>query len=168
VQTITNPKSNRSLLNNILLAGVSAGALDGIAAIIDFLIETGRNPLIIFVYIASGLFGSRAYVDQHLMAVFGLLLHFLIAVIFSAFYFLVYPKLNFLHKNRVVSAVVYGVFVWIIMNLVVVPISIPHPFSFHPVKVLLATAILIICIGIPISFMAASFYRKGSSLVKSS
>ena len=154
--------SGKLLFRNILLAGIVAGALDATAAIIDYYIETGKNPVIIFVYIASGVFGKRVFQGSQSIAIFGLLFHFLIAIIFSAFYFWIYPKLKLLHVNRLTSAVLYGIFVWLVMNLVVVPLSITHTFTFHFMKALLAVIILIICIGLPISFRAASFYRKNS------
>ena len=158
----TSPKtySNKLLFQRILLAGVVAGALDAVAAIIDYYVETGKNPVIIFVYIASGVFGKQAFSGSQSIAIFGVLFHFLIAIIFSAFYFWIYPVVQFLHSNKVISAVIYGIFVWLVMNLLVVPLSITHTWTFKLMNVFKAVAILIVCVGIPVSFTATSFYRK--------
>ena len=156
----TSPKTNTGKFKTILLTGLLAGTLDALAAIINFYEATGKNPLIVFVFIASGVLGNQAYSDGQSIALLGLLFHYIIAIIFSAFYFLMYPKLKFLHWNKINSAILYGIFVWIVMNLAVVPLTITHTLTFHIMKALLAVAILIICIGIPISFIASSFYNK--------
>jgi hypothetical protein len=160
LQTSLKTYSNTLLFQRILLAGVVAGTLDAAAAIIDYYIETAKNPVIIFVFIASGVFGKQAFLGSQYIAIFGVLFHFLIAIIFSAFYFWVYPKIKFLHANRQASAVVYGIFVWLVMNLLVVPLTITHTWTFHIGKALLAALILIVCIGMPITFMANAFYKK--------
>jgi hypothetical protein len=41
------------LFKTILFAGFVAGTLDALAAIINFYVATGKNPLIVFVFIAS-------------------------------------------------------------------------------------------------------------------
>ncbi|MEP6948412.1 MAG: hypothetical protein ABI863_04030 [Ginsengibacter sp.] len=163
MQTSSKTYSGTSLFRTILLAGVIAGALDATAAIIDFYVATGNGPARIFVYIASGAFGKQEHLTPQSMIIFGVLFHFLIAIIFSAFYFWIYPVIQFLHKNKLLSAVLYGIFVWLVMNLLVVPLTITHIWTFQLVKVLKAALILIVCIGIPISFMATSLYKKISS-----
>lgn len=150
------------LFRSILFAGLLAGVLDATAAIIDFSIESGKNPIIIFVYISSGVFGKQAFQGSQSIAIFGLLFHFLFAIIFSAFYFLIYPGMKFLHRNKVLSAIIYGIFVWLVMNLGVVPLTITHAITFHFTKALLAASILIACIGLPICFMAAAFYKRNA------
>ena len=157
----TSPKTNTGkLFKTILLTGLLAGTLDALAAIINYYVATGKNPTIIFIYIASGVVGKQVYSYGQSIALLGLFFHYCFAIIFSAFYFLMYPKLKFLHWNKINSAILYGIFVWIVMNLAVVPLTITHTLTFHIMKALLAVAILIICIGIPISFIASSFYNK--------
>ena len=148
------------LFKTILFAGFIAGTLDALAAIINFYVATGKNPLIVFVFIASGVLGKQAYSDGQSIALLGLFFHYIIAIMFSAFYFLMYPKLKFLHLNKLNAAIIYGIFVWLVMNLIVVPLSKTSPLPFKIMNALLAVVILIVCIGIPISFIASSFYNK--------
>jgi hypothetical protein len=156
--------SNKSLIKTILIAGLIAGTLDAAAATIKYYINTGNGPVRIFVFIASGIFGNEAYEGSQSIAIFGLIFHYLTAIIFSAFYFLIYPKIEFLHNNKLFSAFLYGIFVWLIMNLIVVPLSNTPALTFHITDALIAAFILIICIGIPVCFMAASFYKKNISV----
>ena len=143
-----------------MIAGIIAGTLDALAAIINYYASTGKNPVRVFVFIASGVFGKDAYASSQSIAVFGVLFHYLIAIIFSVFYFLIYPMLRFLRINKFFSAFLYGIFVWLIMNFIVVPLSNTAPLPFHIKGALLAILILIICVGIPICFIANSFYKK--------
>jgi hypothetical protein len=160
LQTPSKTSSNKLLFQRILLAGIIAGALDAAAAIIDFYVATGKNPAGIFKYIASGVFGKQAHLSSQSMVIFGVLFHFLIAIIFSAFYFWIYPGIKFLHKNKFASAVLYGVFVWLVMNLVVVPLTITHALTFQTLDVLKGIIILIVCVGMPVTFMASSYSGK--------
>src|SRR5215217_2855024 len=96
------------------------------------------------------------------MIIAGLILHYIIAIGFTTFCFLLFPKVKALSKNKILTGTLYGIFVWMIMNLVVVPLSSigRPPFVFD--SVLVNVLILIVCIGIPLSFMANKFYKSKS------
>ena len=145
----------------ILKAGLIAGTMDILAACILVYIRTGSTHLTgILKFIASGVFGKAALDGGGPMVFAGLLFHYLIAGIFAALFFWIYPRMQIASKNRLASGVVYGIFVWCIMNLAVVPLS--HVAS-RPITLsnaLINTGILIICIGIPVSYIAHAYYRK--------
>lgn len=150
--------------NRILLTGFIAGTLDATAAIIKFYIKTGKSPVFVFIYVASAVFGKEVYTMGHFIAFAGLLFHYLVAIIFSACYFLLYPKLKFFHSNKIFNAIIYGIFVWLVMNLVVVPLTRVQVFPFNLLNALVETLILIVCIGMPISFITSSFYKNKKSI----
>jgi uncharacterized membrane protein YagU involved in acid resistance len=152
--------ANRNALKTILFTGIVAGFLDALAAIINYYIVTGKSPVIVFNFIASGVLGSNALTGGLPIAFLGLLFHFIIATIFAAFYFLIYPFIEKFSKNRFANGVVYAIFVWLVMNLVVVPLSNAPKQSFHWNKALLAAGILVVCIGMPISYIISSYYSK--------
>src|SRR5262245_53905065 len=107
----------------ILKTGLIAGTCDIICAMLHYFIRTGNNPLRILNYVAGAVFGPEASGSGVLMPVLSLLFHYTIATIFAAFFFLIYPHLKFLSKNIVLSGIGYGLFVWLVMNLIVVPMS---------------------------------------------
>jgi hypothetical protein len=147
----------------ILQAGLIAGTLDILSAFIYYYIKTGKiNFLVIFQFIASGIFGKDAGAGGTAMILAGLILHYAIAFSFTIFFFWLYPKVNVMSKNRIVTAIVYGLFVWSVMNLVVVPSSntVHRPFKLE--GALINMGILIVCIGLPLSFMANAFFKKSS------
>src|SRR6267154_65435 len=158
---MTPPSSHpRSLLLTILLTGLLVGTLDAAAAVIQFIIPTWRNPVRIFEYIASGVFGTNAFSGGPVMSVLGLLFHYFIATAWTSLFFTLYPRIPWLAKNRVAGGLVYGVFIWLMMNMVIVPLSnVPH----FPVRVsgaAIGMAILMIVVGLPISFRANRYYLK--------
>ncbi|MCW3088794.1 MAG: hypothetical protein JWQ78_2180 [Sediminibacterium sp.] len=146
----------------ILLAGLIAGTLDILTAFVHYYILTGKNPVKILNYIASGVFGREAaYGGGTGMALLGLLFHYVIAFAFTVFFFWLYPRWNALAKNKWLTAIGYGLFVWAVMNLLVLPFltRIPGaPFNFS--KAAVAAAILICMIGVPVSLMANAYYKK--------
>jgi len=147
----------------ILQAGLIAGTLDILSAFIYYYIKTGKtNFLVIFQFIASGIFGKDAGTGGTSMILAGLILHYVIAFSFTIFFFWLYPKINVMSKDRIVTAVVYGLFVWTVMNLIVVPLSNTAHRPFKIEGALINMGILIICIGLPLSFIANAFFRKRS------
>jgi hypothetical protein len=157
--TFDIPKQ-KSLAHAILVTGLLAGTLDISAAIIQYLIKTRNNPVKIFNYIASGVFGKAAYTDGRVMPVVGLLFHYCIAIIFTAFFFLIYPKIKFLSKNIVLSGLLYGIFTWLVMNFIVVPLSAISGFPSSVLQSVIGCLILMFAIGLPVAIMAYRYYFK--------
>ena len=150
-------------LKIILLSWLLVGTLDILSAFVDYYIATGKNPLAILSYIASGVFGKSALGGGAGIMLAGLLLHYFIACCFTLFFFWLYAKTNLLAVNRVLTGIAYGLFIWIIMNLAVVQLSgVPHgPVSAMKMgKVIKAALILICMIGLPLSFIAYKYTHK--------
>ena len=149
-----------SALKTVLLATLIAGTLDITAAVIQVSIK-GVEPIKIGYYIASGVFGKEvAYGSGQWMALVGLFFHYVIAFIWSVFMFLVYPRVKKILKNKVLIGVLYGIFVWAIMNLVVVPFSNTPKSPLKLQGAIIACLILIFCIGIPICLIVDRYYSK--------
>lgn len=142
----------------ILLTALLAGTLDISAAIINYMIQGGQQPESVLKYIASGVFGSRAFQGDPLMPYWGILFHYIIAFLFTLFYFVIYPFLPSFKNNIPLSAFIYGIIVWIVMNKIIVPFSHTPPLPFVLWKTLVQLGILIICIGLPISWLAKKHY----------
>jgi hypothetical protein len=145
------------LILNILLTTLLAGTLDLIAAIIS----SGAKPLIICQYIASAVFGREAaFAGGYTMGLTGLLFHYLIAFGWTVLFFLAYPRISLLSKNIYLTGLFYGVFVWCMMNLVVVPMSriVQAPFDLQ--KALIGMLIIMFMIGLSIALMAHRYYNR--------
>lgn len=153
-------KIGRPGRNTILSATLVAGALDILAAFLVYTVILEKtSPARILMSIASGIFGKAAYSGGTPMVITGLLLHFLIAFIFSVFYYLIYPGLSFLHRRKLLSGILYGIFIWLVMNLGVLPIvfkGMPLP---DPAAALLGIGIVIAAVGIPIAYIMSTARR---------
>lgn len=152
----------KSKTKTILSSGLVAGTLDIIAAITVYaLILEKTTGTKILQSIASGIFKKEAYTGGSLMAFCGLVLHYIIAFSFAWFYFIIYPYLPFLRKSVLLSGIIYGIFVWIIMNLIVLPLVFPVlPEKHFDFPLLLSVLILIFCIGFPVAFITKKYYSK--------
>ena len=148
----------RSLFTTILLTGLLVGTLDAAAAVIQFIIPTIRNPVRIFEYIASGVFGLDAFSGGTLMAIIGLFFHYFIATAWTSLFFTLYPRIPWLAKNKVAGGLLYGVLIWLMMNLVILPLShVPH----IPIRIIgaaIGMLILMFVVGLPISLSAHKYY----------
>jgi uncharacterized membrane protein YagU involved in acid resistance len=103
-------------------------------------------------------FGKSAFSGDNMMAVWGLLLHFLIAFIWTILFFLIYPKLKLLSWNRIITGILFGIFIWIMMSQVVVPMSKATAGPFDIKQAVIAVLILIGAIGLPLSFILHRYY----------
>lgn len=150
----------KSKSGTIFLSGLIAGTLDILAAVIIYAVVLEKTTAIkILQSIASGVFKKEAYTGGPQMAWYGLGLHYLITFIFAWFYFIIYPYLPFLKKNVILSGILYGIFVWFIMNLIVLPIVFPLlPEKHFDFPLLLSILILILCIGLPIASITRKYY----------
>ncbi|KQW99330.1 hypothetical protein [Flavobacterium sp. Root420] len=150
----------KSKSGTIFLSGLIAGTLDILAALIIYdLILQKTTSIKILQSIASGIFKKEAYSGGSQMALYGLLLHYFIALTFAWFYFTIYPYFKLLKKNALLSGILYGIFVWIVMNLLVLPaVFTALPEKHFDFPLILSILILIFCIGIPIAFITRKHY----------
>ncbi|MEP6617365.1 MAG: hypothetical protein ABJA57_12330 [Ginsengibacter sp.] len=151
-------------LSKIIKAGLIVGTLDILSAFIYVCIKTGKFiPGGILKFIASGIFGKDAFAGGTSMIVAGLIFHYLVAFAFTIFFFWISSRLKFILKNFILAGIIYGIFIWVVMNLVVVPLSNVPPRPFDVVNAIINMLILIICIGLPLSFMAGRIDKKSNS-----
>jgi uncharacterized membrane protein YagU involved in acid resistance len=144
----------------ILKTGLLAGFLDIAAACASFFLQTGTNPLVVLQFIASGIVGQSAFTGGYPVALLGLLLHFFIAFIFAGLYFFMYSRLPFLRRNVFRSGVGYGLFVWLVMNGLVLPLSLAPKRYFALIPNLIEVFILVGAMGLPIAWLVHRHYQR--------
>ena len=150
----------KSLPAEIIKAGLIVGTLDISAAFIYYYITTGnKDVFVILRYIASAVFGKVAFTGGVAMSTAGLIFHYLVAFSFTIFFFWIFRRLKFLSENILLTGIGYGLFTWATMNLVVVPLTKIGTRPFNWFNASINALILIICIGIPLAFMANRFYK---------
>ncbi|MEY8759464.1 hypothetical protein [Chryseobacterium tongliaoense] len=143
-------------MNTIFITWLVAGSLDCAAAIMLFVLGTKQNPSLLLRAITSAALGPKAFSKGSGMVYLGVGLHYCIALFWTVLYFVVFPKF-FPCTAVLTNAIVYGLFVWTIMNLVVLPLSKAEPRPFSPLMALVNIGILIIAIGLPCAFAAKNY-----------
>jgi hypothetical protein len=148
----------RDSINAIVRAGLLAGTMDGLAAALLYVIRTGKNPIAVYRFVASGVFGQDALSGGLAMGLTGILFHYMIAMGWAIIFFVACTKIPILLKNWFISGITYGLFVWLMMNLVVLPLSRVSALTMTVNGVLIGISVLMVCIGLPISFLARKYY----------
>lgn len=144
---------NKSLFSRIITAWLIVGTLDITAASIQFYIKTGKGPVPILKYIAGAVFPDAGKGGAE-MIIAGLVFHYIIALLVTVFFFLVFSKIAIPVINRVFIGVIYGAFVWFITARVVVPLTLIGVRPSNPTNEIIAASILMVCIGIPLALLA--------------
>ncbi|MBC9798231.1 hypothetical protein [Sinomicrobium weinanense] len=143
----------RPLSKNLGTAALLVGTLDIFAAIV-YTLARGGNVDKLLRYIASGVFGEQAFSGPVIFVLSGLLFHYLIALIWTWVFFKLYPMIKAQLNNNIVIGVIYGICIWLTMNLIVLPLSNVPKSTFNLIHAILSALILIVAIGLPLSYLA--------------
>lgn len=149
-----------SIVLAILLTWLMAGTFDGVAAILWMAYYTHTVSLAVFRNIGSGIFGEAAMTGGEIMIVYGILLHYLIALCFTVVWFLSYPLFNSILRYKIVIAIFYGIVTWAVMEFVVQPLSNVPKHPFYVSGAITGCVILIFTVGLTITLMAHAYYYK--------
>jgi hypothetical protein len=149
----------------ILITGLIAGVLDGIAAVALYMYRGGRAPARVFNFIATGVFGPSAMTGGTSMVIAGVVLHLLIAIGWTLLFFMAARQFEVLRRHFIGAAVVYGAFVWIMMNKVILPLS---RVQMGPGgtwdQIAIGVLIIIVCVGFPVAIGARQYFSQPAAL----
>ncbi len=147
-------RPGRGILLPILVGGGVAGTLDLTSAFISYGWGVPRA-------IASGLLGSSALHGGVPAWILGVVLHFFIAFSAATIYCLSSRRLAFLKEHFFVCGLFYGIAVFLVMNLIVVPLS-AAPFkstTFQLAGLIQGLLVHMFLIGLPIAYSARNFSK---------
>jgi hypothetical protein len=140
----------------ILWIGLVAGTLD-ITENIVFNAFRGITPWRIFQFIASGLIDGRSFQLGWASVGLGVLIHYAIALIWTAIFYIAATEFNFnvLLRRPILSGLLYGMLVYAIMNFIVLPLSAvpPRPSATTIASQVNAVLALMFCIGMPVALL---------------
>ena len=150
--------SDRGVARTLALGALVVGTLDILDAFLFWAVR-GVRPDRVLQGIASGLLGRSSFAGGVPAAVLGLLLHFFIATAVVVVYFVAARRLPALHRAPLLWGPLYGIAVFLVMYLVVIPASAmtPRPITL-PVAVN-GILIHILGVGIPAALTARAALR---------
>jgi hypothetical protein len=145
-----------STAGTILRVGFVAGTLDITDALI-FNALRHITPTMVFQFIASGLIGRRAFALGAASISLGVVLHYLIALTWTAVFLVAARRLPILGRRPVLFGLLYGGFVYLFMNKIVLPLSgIPHTSNAASTASLINGVVaVLLCIGLTISLLVS-------------
>jgi hypothetical protein len=126
----------------------------GVAALLDILMAMHTWSWRVPRAIAGGLLGPRVFKDESLAIwSLGLFLHFFILWVAAAIYYAASRRMAFLRQYALVCGLFYGIAIWLVMNLVVVPLSALHNYGpFEYTALVQGLLVHMLLVGLPISF----------------
>jgi hypothetical protein len=129
--------------------------MDITSAVIITLVR-GGTIMRLMQFIASGLLGPQAFQGGVPIAFLGLAVHFMITFALVGVFSFARGKLTFLRNYPVQSGIIYGVIVFAVMNLIVLPLSAATPR--HSLSGdLIQIGIHMFIIGLPTSLLLRRF-----------
>ncbi|HYG19295.1 MAG TPA: DUF1440 domain-containing protein [Ohtaekwangia sp.] len=148
-------RQKQSLFGAILTTGLLVGTLDIVTAMIVYNV----GPAQIFPFITSGAFGNEAFSGSFIMIFWGIVFHYFIAFAWTVVFFLMVPKVAILRKRAVLNGLLYGIVIWLVMNMIILPLSRLSQAPLNFKAAVIGAAILMVMVGLPIAMLAQRYYR---------
>ena len=135
------------LMKPILIGGAIAGTLDEICAMVTMGWQVPRAN-------AAGILGTSAFKSTGIgIWILGVAIHFFIAFAAAAIYCLASRRLPFLKEHFVVCGMFYGIAVFLVMYLVVMPICAFHYAGPYTQRGLIQGIVVhTVVVGLPIGW----------------
>ena len=152
----TSPTTtSNSLLRLSVIGGFIAGLLHLVVqqGIVFGLIL--KTPMISALqYVASGIMGDAAFAGGLATALFGLVLDFIMITIMAGVFIFSVDRIPLLRRNVIVGSILYGFGVFIVMNLIVLPLSAAPALPAPPMWLLIELVLQhILLIGLPLGIL---------------
>ena len=139
----------------ILYGTLTVAFLDGLYAVIVFRMR-GVGADRVFQGVAAGLLGRDAFRGGLATAGLGLALHIFIALVVVVVYYTASARIGVLRSRPLVCGPVYGVLVYAVMNLIVIPLSAAGGGKFSLALVLGGLMVHVLGVGLPAAYFAAA------------
>jgi uncharacterized membrane protein YagU involved in acid resistance len=108
----------------------------------------------VYQYIASGALGESAFAGGIATALLGVLFHFIVSLIVAGVFILSAGRISLLRRYPVVSSLVYGFGVFIVMNMIVIPLSAAPPLPAPTMPQLILNLLdHVLVIGLPLGLL---------------
>ena len=124
----TSPTSRNSLFRLSVIAGLIIGFADEI--IYHWFVQNvlgGVSLIALYQYIASGALGESAFAGGIAIALLGVLIHYIISIVIAGVFILSVDRIPLLRRYLIPGSLLFGFGVFIVMNMIVTPLSATPP-----------------------------------------
>ena len=116
--------ARRSLVRPIVLGGLIIGIVQFVLQEWIVFSVLQQTPLMaVLQYITSGILGNAAFEGGIATALIGVLIHFFISLVIAGVFILSAERIPLLRRHAIAGALLYGIGVFIVMNMIVIPLS---------------------------------------------
>jgi hypothetical protein len=143
----------------LLYGTLAVGILDALDAVVFFGLR-GVQPIRIFQSIASGLQGRAAFSGGMASAALGVALHFFIAFLIVAVFFVASRRFPALMRAPILSGLLYGIGAYMVMQYIVIPLSAAGTGRFSWPVFVNGVLIHMFGVGLPASLVARAATRR--------
>jgi hypothetical protein len=155
----TSPTTGNSFLRLSVIGGLILGMFHLIiqSGFVFTLLE--KNPLIsVLQYVASGAMGNAAFAGGLATALFGLVLDFFMTTIMASVFILSADRIPLLRRHVIPGSLLYGFGIFIVMNLIVLPLSAAPPLPAPPMWLFIEIILEhILLIGLPLGILMRQY-----------
>jgi hypothetical protein len=151
----------KSAIAGRILVNVGAGLVAGTTNLIAAGAIFGGTLAHGLQLIASGLLGEGAFSGGATTAALGACLHYAISIAAAALYCEIAGRERRLREHWLVGGTVFGVIAYLVMNLIVVPLSNAANPDFSPAMIAKELVAHTVMFGLPIAGIVALYFRKG-------
>jgi hypothetical protein len=121
--TSTSLNNRSSQLRSIALGGMFIFIIQIIHQWIAITLIQGTPFILVWQYIASGALGESAFAGGNATALLGLFFHLVISFVIAGIFILSADRIPLLRRYPIASGLLYGFGVFIVMNMIVTPLS---------------------------------------------
>jgi hypothetical protein len=143
---------------SVFIAGILVGILVAIGTTTSFLLSGGEHPISLLNFVASGIFGEVAFNGDRSLTYIGMMFHFMISIIWAFLLMSFDPVQKIYSKNWLINGALYGVFIWFVMALIVMPLSNAPPVPLTFKSAIVDVTVLVLSAGLPISYLASQHF----------
>jgi len=150
----TSLNSRNSLLRSIALGGMFIFISEFIHQWIVITLIQKTPFILVWQYIASGVLGNAAFEGGIATALLGVFFHLIISFVIAGVFILGADRIPLLRRYAIVGSLLYGFGVFIVMNLIVTPLSAAPPLP-APTLPWLIEAIIehVLFVGLPLGII---------------
>ena len=143
-----------SLLRPIVLGGTLIFIIQFIHQWIVATLIQGNPFALVWQYIASGALGNAAFEGGVATAMLGVVFHLIISFVIAGVFVLIADRTPLLRRYAIAGALLYGFGAFVVMNLIVVPLSAAPPLPAPTTPWLLEAVVEhILGIGLPLGIL---------------
>jgi hypothetical protein len=145
--------------NSLLRLSVIGGLITGM---LHFIVQIGivfglilKTPIISSLqFVASGIMGDAAFTGGLATALLGLVLDFIMITIMAGVFIFSVDRIPLLRRNVIPGSILYGFGIFIVMNLIVLPLSAAPALPAPPLWLLIELVLQhILLIGLPLGIL---------------